>query len=219
MSIPYELRHQTPQEHDETYPALKFQRHFGLRDIGCEWTMPDGKTMYETEQALWYNEILALNFPIETILTPELAAQRSDIADTFDRAHKIADTLRALNPALRDIDVDPANWGELRGFIHGVVSGFNTDDIQYWIKGGRRGADLDGLRDRIYNESRKKPEESWYPQSLTDKFNGFAHAMGVDRIAFIYWVPCPKTIGRIHAQLDEKQQKPQSPSPSDPTLT
>ena len=192
---------------DESYPALRFERHFGLYNIGVQWKMPNGKTMKEVEHELWNNGVLNHSFDINTVLTPAIAASCPAIEHKFEKAVKLREIFNALNPELKTVKLDTKNWDQLRGFIHGVVSGLNKDDIQGWIDGTLDYELNNNLAEIIIEQYFLPPGESWYPQTLRDEFNEMAQqCTGISRelIAGKHWVASATTIQKIHTQLNEK---------------
>jgi len=217
MAEPLILKNASSDEHDDTYPALQFERYFGLRDIGRTWQMPGGISMAAMERQLWGCGFLDYDISNDTILTTATAEQYPAIAMRFATAQQLATDFIDLNPDLRRVDFDPTHWEQIKSFILGVTSGFNSNDIQYWLKGGRRTPELEQLRQRIYSQCFNAPEQSWYPQDLKAKFNEGAYGLGPDVISLVHWVPCPQTIVQINTQLDQKDVLINMPSPTGPT--
>jgi hypothetical protein len=187
----------SPVDDDTTYPALRFERFFGLRDIGQRWAMPNGMTMKAVEAELKREVIFLDNGPPSQEKTQSFL-QRSACGQSYARA------FNALNPRLSAIQADWDNWKHLRGFLHGVTSGFNEDDINEWIHGRTDAYECDPLRNRIAAQFYRNPEKSWYPESLREKFNDRARIYSPLLLAHIHWIPCTKTIRRINEQLDAK---------------
>ncbi len=204
-------------EGNESYPALQFEELFGLHGIGAQWLMPDRKTMKAVESELWQQNILTLNIDRKTLLTNELAATYPVIATRFRKAKGYARVFNALNPQLETIQFDKNSWRHLRGFLHGVVSGFNTDDIAAWIdKTLNNHEETNALKERIIQQYNTAASKSWYPLTLRKEFDRLAQE-GIyhNRItlAGIQWEPCPKTIQNIHSQLDKKHAPLANQSP------
>ena len=201
---------------DLSNPALEFATHFDMPDIGVAWVMPDGLDLKTMEARLWHEGLLNHDFPLDTTLTPVTAVRSPAIAEAFARAQYYADIFIALNPRLAAVTFDSANWDSLRGFIHGVVSGFNEDDLQSWIDKTIDYNLIDSLRHRIADEFRKAAGESIYPQALRRHFMDAA-ASGRDvhkiDVAYIYWAPSPATIAKITAAFDARERTLSQPVP------
>ena len=201
-----------PPAEDDTYPALKFQRLFQMEDknIGRKWRMPNGMSMAAVEQAMWKSGLLELwdDCLLETRLTSDLAEKNPKIAERFGLAENIADALILLNPELRDVSFDRAHWHELRGFLHGVVSGFNTDDLQAWIDKSINYPMIDELQDYIRQEFYAPEAESIYPTSLRRHFNAkvsAGHPYVEYELHAVLWAPSERTIYRIFDELEARR--------------
>lgn len=160
---------------DETYPALRCERVHNLHDIGVYWKMPEGKSMRETEASLWASGVLNIDIDRETVLTPDLAEQKPGLKAIFKMANGYVDIFKSLNPALNQIGTDPDNWDQVRGFLHGTVSGFNVNDISGWV--------TNTLDYELYHELR-------------------ARLKVLEGDCEMQWIPSPETIQKIHKQLD-----------------
>ena len=171
---------------NETYPALRCERVHNFHDLGVHWRMPEKASMKQTEMLLWENGVLENSFGIETILTPSLAEQRPDIKAAFKKAHEYAGIFKYLNPQLNKIQIEPDNWHQLRGFLHGSVSGFNVNDIQGWVSHTLDYSLYDDLRGRL---------------------------MSLEGQSEFGWAPCPDTVQKIHKQLDDRYGNNITPRP------
>ncbi|HIF25140.1 MAG TPA: hypothetical protein EYQ41_03090 [Micavibrio sp.] len=201
-----------PPAEDDTYPALKFQRLFQMEDrnIGRSWRMPNGMSMVAVEQAMWKSGLLELwdDCLLETRLTSDLAEQKPRIAERFALAENLADTFILLNPELRDVSFDRAHWYELRGFLHGVVSGFNPDDLQAWIDKTINYPLIDELQDYIRQEFYAPESQSTYPPSLRRYFNekvAAGHPYVDYELHAVLWAPSEKTVYRIYDELEARR--------------
>lgn len=188
---------------DSTTPALRFERLFGLENIGRRWIMPGGATMMAVEAQLKQG-VISLDDDNDATLAEAHATGHRHQVEKFRRGLDYARIFNHLNPALRPVQVDWDNWGQLRGFLHGVTSGFNEDDLENWIQGGRYTAECQTLQKRIAAEFYKVPEKSWYPESLREKFSARATPCPPLLLAQMCWFPCAKTIRNIHQQFDRK---------------
>jgi len=186
-------------EDDSTTPALRFERLFGLRDIGRRWVMPGGLTLAAMERDL-KRDILSL----ADIDAPPSREKEERQRHRLEKGRRYAEIFNTLNPDLRRVQTDWDNWKHLRGFIHGATSGFNADDINEWIHGRVDAFECDLIRKRIFAEFQKDPAQSWYPDNLREKFSSHANPPAL-LLAQLNWIPCTKTILRINEQLDLKR--------------
>lgn len=189
---------------DDSYPALKCARLLGLRDIGVNWRMPDNLTMSETEASLWDNGILDCHIDLQL-------RRRSGVASLFNQAADYADAFTALNPDLKSVSFNRDLWRDMRGFIHGVVSGFNLDDITLWVKDDfcekERARKLtEKLHGRIIAEYHKPLEKSRYPQELRMAFmkQQQIRILSDRELSCVRWAPHSRTVEKISRQLDAK---------------
>lgn len=201
-----------PSGNDDTYPALRFQRLFQMEEqnIGRRWRMPNGMSMLDAEKALWKNKVLELweAFSLDTYLTSEIAENHPEVAARFALASNIADAFILLNPDLRTVDFDRKHWHELRGFLHGVVSGFNTDDLQAWIDGTINYPLVSELQDYIREQFHAPESESVYPPQLRAQFNARAHEDNVYldyEVHGLLWAPSEITVYRIFDTFEARR--------------
>lgn len=135
------------------------------------------QSLWKKQKCYSTNGVLSGGFDIYTILTPSLAEQRPDIKETFQKAHEYVDIFKSLNPELGQIGIDPDNWEQVRGFVHGVVSGFNVHDVNAWVTQTLDYQLKDKLRERMMD------------------FEGECE---------MQWIPSPATIQKISKQLDAR---------------
>lgn len=195
---------------DRSYPAPWFERLFGLSGIGVRWVMLGGKSMKEMEDQL-LNEGLLNRYGTngETVIKPEDCGNAQQVAAKLNEAQKYARIFIDLNPALQSARFDPDDWEQLKGFLWGVTSGLNVDDINAWNENNFDRAMIGALRRRIADEYQKEPENSWYPQALREQFQKVSGPQEI--IAAIRWVPSAQTIGKINDQLDQKERVRHTP--------
>lgn len=86
--------------------------------------------------------------------------------------------LEELNPALTTLTYNRSNIKHCHDAVLGVTSGFNTDDIQFYLDGN------------YYKKSMENP-------AYAAKHGAVVTHLNDDRL---YWVPSPKTLDRILAQ-------------------
>jgi hypothetical protein len=199
-----------PLVEDSTYPALRFERLFGLQNIGQHWAMPGGKTMLGVQDRLWRN-VIYFDHDQNPSLAEAKATGNTQKIYKFERGQRYARIFNHLNPALAAIPFDQEDWRHLRGFLHGVVSGFNADDIEDWIHNRTDRAGCEILRKRIAAQFYTPQQESWYPQHLREKFQSRATPCQSLLLAQISWLPGARTIQAINDQLDKKSTRPRAP--------
>jgi hypothetical protein len=180
------------KDDDSSYPALRFERLFELENIGRGWTMPDGISMKEMEDRMWQDVLISA----------------WDHACFQEESSKLMKVFNQLNPELTSIDVNMNDHMSIRGFLHGIVSGFNAKDIDAFINNKRASGAEKDLEERILKEYQKPPHKSWYPHELREEFAELTRR-GVryppQMLARVSWVPAADTIKNIQAQLDLKE--------------
>jgi hypothetical protein len=146
----------------ETFPSEEFGKATGMDWIYVDWKIPG---------------------------TPDEVAQK--LKDLFDdlekknKAKKAADSVielykefLKLNPEMQELE-EPTSWLNLYDYMHGAISKFNIDDINFY-------ANMD-WDDRVkYNMSNRK---------LMDDI---AKKAGVDGTG---WVMSPTTVARVKKEL------------------
>jgi hypothetical protein len=176
-------------------PSLSFQAYFDLEGIGNNWIMPEGKSLAEMETQLWKEGAFSTSHGSNS------ASQHRTLPQYY------ADTFLKLNPELHAVELDRNDPYEVRHFIHGVVSGFNADDIKDWISRKPKHVDeKERLIDRFKAEFDKAASQSWYPSDYRDMVQ-LLLAYGVERsdsTCPMSWMPSLHTIESIHRQCDEK---------------
>jgi hypothetical protein len=144
-------------------PALVFAEENGLSGIGRTYALPPGLDA-ETIEAY----VLALRWTARAgLMTPQRYAERMQ---------ELGAALEEINPALAALAYDRTEAPAVFDVVMGVTSGFNTDDIQFFIDGNYFAR---AIADRAYADKYRRAEE------------------GHSRIG---WVPSPKTLDRIIAQ-------------------
>ncbi len=96
--------------------------------------------------------------------------------------HDLLMRLEHLNPVLTTLAYDRSDVKQCYDAILGVTSGFNTDDIQHYLDGN------------FYKKSMENPAYAAQHAAVVKHLNDNE----------LYWVPSPKTMGRILAQQPRK---------------
>jgi hypothetical protein len=171
-------------------PALIFEDAFGFEDIGKRWNMPHGQTLEDAEFEMWGTAILR---HVSTATSENL-----------EYANLYADMFINLNPELAVVDFDSADYESTRDFVHGIVSGFNIDDIKSFLSGNRHASQRDALADRLKAQLQKTP--SWIPMVAEELSQHpiFNNVIPDGKTIIIQWMPSLKTIERINDQCDQK---------------
>lgn len=121
------------------YPARRFELSNNLRNIAGHYKIPNGMTADAYEKRIRKKLDKEVN----------LEAQRKNITGGFrivlkmmkspkfhlDSWHKLV----RLNPVLTDVQIDKENAMDLFNAHFGVTSGFNIDDINFYIAQEHRG--------------------------------------------------------------------------------
>lgn len=155
---------------DHAQPALKLQNTHGLRDIGTHYRMPYGLDVKIAEAYC-----MATNW---------LHRQNKlDAHTAHAQITALANRLIDLNPALARLQFDRNNQRHCTDIVMGVTSGFNTDDMQFFLDGNS------------YQKSMDNPAYAAKAAAALD-------ALGADHLG---WVPAPKTLDRILAQRPPKR--------------
>lgn len=103
-------------------PALLLQAEFGLTDIGCDYKMPEGIAHKKIEAY-----VLCLMWAYRQEQLP---------AAVFGPAmHELLDRMEDLNPELKRLRYDRTDARRLFDAAMGVTSGFNIDDMQFFLDG------------------------------------------------------------------------------------
>lgn len=144
-------------------PALGFEKAFGLVGIGCLYEMPVGLSM-DSIFDLAHKALFEESAEAQKLRLPEMVA--------------VAMSLKKVDPSLLSIEIDTGNFHQVVDFLMGVGSGFNPDDINYFIH-------------------RLESGFSTKAQALDKRIS---LQFGYDDI--VEWMPSPRTIDKINTQLD-----------------
>ena len=164
-------------------PANDFEAHTGLSGISGHYTFPRGLSATKYQDYLEYTGKV---FDHYTFNKDDTFAKKSEPDPALmEKLRKDWDELVALNPVLKKVSVNKNDGFELHDALYGVVSKFNTDDINIFLdtprKTGKRTVALDVPK--IYGLKNVKIEIELTAGSP------------------MYWVPSPTTIQKIKAAL------------------
>lgn len=162
------FNHAAASEHLQ--PALTLQHTHGLSNIGQHYRMPHGLDVKMAEAYCMANGWLQHQGKI-------------DRETTHENISALANRLIDLNPALARLQFDRNNLRHCTDIVMGVTSGFNTDDMQFFLDGNS------------YQKSMDNPAYAAKAAAALD-------ALGADHLG---WVPAPKTLDRILAQRPPKR--------------
>ncbi len=102
----------------EALPARAFEQATGITGIAYTYALPEDLQPERAETGVSYNSLC---------MVWDAAAQ--------NRLYQMVDETLALNPGsgLERIPLDRTSPQAIQDFLHGVVSGFNSDDIHYYL--------------------------------------------------------------------------------------
>lgn len=126
-----------PQEW--SYPARMLEETAGIQGISARWNMPEGKT--EHEIGLETEELFIRTGPgfgfynLRTCKTlfRKLATGQFEGADWKKQAHDRLLQIIELNPQLSAVRYNPDSENSILIFLYGITSGFNAQDIDYFL--------------------------------------------------------------------------------------
>jgi hypothetical protein len=166
-------------------PAYRFEKASGLKGIAGNYKYPGGLNPVQFDDAwtwTFYSNGETQLYPTALvdrgIALPRVGA-REEISEYLARTPReiqdafqgVLDELIALNPELKGVRVDRKNIGMVYDVINGVASGFNVNDINYYLEAdnsdtARRAYFEDPRRLRIENETGARPCWIASPQTL-----------------------------------------------------
>lgn len=153
------------QAHDHRLscqPAAQFADHAHLRGIAGRYVFSKGVTPNEIENVLIQ------------------IGQKSDVMPLY---RKLWAHLKSMNPELKKIRLRKDNVENIRDAIMGVSSGFNIDDIVYFLKLRRQ-----NILAALYN--RTQPNTFSMISEIEERSG-----------ATMYWVASPQTLTKIRDRL------------------
>ena len=153
----------TDRSHQQ--PAARLSKRYKLTNIAGTYRMPQGLSAPVIEAYCIANATLAFE--------GKLAQE-----DAHDNLRTVIDRLIDINPSLKNVRCAMNQYRACYDFALGITSGFNSDDIQFFIDGN------------FFQKSMDNP-------AYAAKFNAACTALGSDTLG---WVPAPQTLDRIIAQ-------------------
>ncbi len=208
--------------------ALEFEEKHGLHDIAGHYKYPEGgwKPM---QYRMWHTYDMGGDRDAMQEHIPEFAVQMGDPSLTLQEIEMGPDDLKrelyqfleekrfallkemykeleALNPELKDFKFDRDNTQHLSDVVHGVITGFNLDDIAYYLSTERR----------IVNFIRHNPTIHIDAEAYVEEFDAFhekvrEHLGG--RSAEMGWVPSEATLKKIWEQVKDREPLPDTTPP------
>ena len=168
-----------------THPALRFQRDNHLRGIAGRYFIPDGKTAAQYEK--WMSRKMSAHVGAEIKKRNATDYDYWPIAEDLGLPaflEKSWDRLVELNPALEQVKLNRACVEDVYNAHIGVTSGFNIDDINFFLKQKHIG---EGLPAR---QSHEMPVHG----ARLARINAAAEAQ-------MYWVVSPATAKKIEKRF------------------
>lgn len=108
--------------------AEDFENKYGVAGISHDYLLPEGRTARDIELELWFSS------------QGRMLEWRSNMVDK----------IIALNPELSDLKYDRENLQSLEDIIGGVTTGFNSDDIEYYVRWVEDNPDLN---ERVFSQN------------------------------------------------------------------
>jgi hypothetical protein len=165
-----------------THPARKFEVFNHFRGIAGRYKIPDGMTAkhYEQKHHDRLQEALLASVPDKDIVLHVLW-QGTRTLPVPDFLHESWRRLVKLNPILKTIKMNPDNTRDLYNAHMGVTSGFNVDDINFYIE-----------RDNDGGQAAKQAREMPVHGAMLKRINAVS-------ATHLNWVPSPQTAQKIEA--------------------
>lgn len=171
-----------------THPALQFQRANNLRGIAGRYYIPDGKTAAQYEKAM--------SRKMHDHVEQEMAKCGATPYEYWATAERLGlpgflekswDKLVELNPVLKDVKVNRSSVEDVYNAHIGVTSGFNVDDLNFFLEQKHTGQGLPAL------QARNMPVHG-------------ARVARIESVAAVSfsWVASPKTAKKIEARFKRR---------------
>jgi hypothetical protein len=164
------------------HPARKFELFNHIRGIAGRYKIPQGMTakQYEEKHRLLMQETLLTSVPNKDI-APHILWQETRTIQPPAFLQESWDRLVKLNPILKTIKMNSDNTRDLYNAHMGVTSGFNTDDINFYIE-----------RDNDGGQAAKQAREMPVHGDMLKRINAVS-------ATHLNWVPSPQTAQKIEA--------------------
>ena len=170
MAKPLIAAFNAPANRHHEQPAKILERKHDLQDIAGDYHMPAGLKAPMVEAFA-----IAINW----------MHRRAEIStdEALARMHPLLDRMIELNPAMSVLRFDRNNVTKCVDCVMGMTSGFNRDDMQFFLDGN------------YFQMSMDKPE-------YASKFTAAAQLLNRDGLG---WVPAPATLDKIITQAKLKR--------------
>jgi hypothetical protein len=155
----------------------------GLHDLGTHYRLPDGLNAQTLEV---YTGLLG------AMHTSDRLSNSKTRALMEEKTGEILDAVIALNDELKPFAIHRGDMKRMNTVLGGVTSGYNADDIAFYIKAETEKNMGEIRRDPSYKNVRE----------------------GIEReTGHLGWFVSPKTMERIQKQLDERRPGSARPTP------
>lgn len=187
----------------QNQPARRFEKDSGLSGIAVTYHIPDGRgplayeNLYVSKNRGKPGILADVDLPPVAWLVVTVGAAPEKIAPLFlQRLREGWEKLAALNPPLQKLAFDRDDPVSLTHALIGATSGFNTDDIQFYLN-LKWAHDTDGY--------------PLGPANLPDGYDARLARIEKSCKADFEWYPSPKTLARIEKMINPPTQKRAGP--------
>lgn len=154
------------------YPARMLENEAGISGISAHWKMPEGTTEYgiglDTEELFIRTGPGFGYYNVRTCKTlfRKLATGQFEGAGWKKQAHDQLLKIIELNPQLKAVRYNPDSSNNIITFLYGITSGFNAQDINYFLNRTEKEATADPEIQQKLSEEIGYPV-SWFPSPQT----------------------------------------------------
>ena len=196
ISRAFNIASRRPGDNLSRHPALEFQTNNHLRGIAGRYKIPGNVTAPEYEDMMSQKVHAAIE-----ALSDGKAKNFWDVLETtdpFDFLAKSWKKLVRLNPVLRKVRLDEGSAEEVYNAHLGVTSGFNVDDINFFLEQKRIGEGLPA----------KQAHEMPVHGERLDRIDAVAKTR-------VFWVASPATAHKVEERFKRRGlfKKPKPPAP------
>jgi hypothetical protein len=188
ISRAFNLASRRPGDQHCRHPALEFQTQNHLRSIAGRYRIPGNYTAPE------YEDVTSAMVIAETkaMVTPADKRSHWNVLERIappEPLKKSWNRLVRLNPVLKGVKFDRNNGEEMYNAHLGVTSGFNVDDMNFFLEQKRVGEGLPA----------KQAHEMPVHGDRLLRIEGMAKTP-------MFWVASPKTAEKVEARLLRKKK-------------